>query len=151
MNEEHTTIGDSPRQEGVADKMVEEAARRYKEIPKSGDLKGFQFGKLFEGRIDRENYIYGLVAGFVLGAILSFIPVIGWIIGLALAVVGFGVLIRRLHDIAQTGWIALLSFVPVIGLLLVIYLAFAKAVDAGNTYGPKPDPKRGFYHAILNI
>jgi uncharacterized membrane protein YhaH (DUF805 family) len=151
MNEEQTTQHTSGTPDGIAGQMVEEAARRYKDVPKSADLKSFQFGNLFTGRLDRENYIYGLIAGIILGAVLSFIPIIGWIIGLGLCVVGFGVTVRRLHDIAQTGWIALLGFIPVIGLFLMVYLAFAKAVDEGNTYGPKPDPKRGFYHAMLNM
>lgn len=151
MNEEHTTQQTSGAPDDLAGQMVDEAARRYKEVPKSSDLRSFQFGNLFVGRLDRENYIYGLIAGVIIGAILTFIPVIGWIIAFGLCVVGLGATVRRLHDIAQTGWIALLGFIPVIGLFLMVYLAFVRAVDEGNTYGPKPDPKRGFYHAMFNL
>ena len=151
MNEEHGQEGSGSADHGAADRMVKEASRRYQDVPKKEDLKGFKFEKLFEGRVDKENFIYALVGGIILGFILMYIPVIGWAIALALGVVGLGMTARRLHDVNQTGWLALLMFVPVLGLVGVIYLALLDAVDKDNHYGPKPDPKRGFYHAILNI
>ena len=50
--------------------------------------QGFSFEKLFEGRVDRMNYMYGAIGGIVLGFILAMIPVIGFIISIALGVVG---------------------------------------------------------------
>ena len=149
--QQHTTPEHAPESHGAAELMVEEALRRYKDFPSSADLGKCTLGKLFAGRLDRENYIYGIILGVLLGAVLSVIPIIGWLLGILLCIISFGVVARRLHDIAQTGWISLLGFVPVINILLVIYLAFAKQVIDQNPYGAVPDPKRRFYYAILNI
>ena len=151
MTEENTQQTADSNEQGAADRMVKEASYRFQDIPKGDDLKGFQFEKLFQGRLDKENYIYALVGSILVGIILSFIPVVGFLLSIPLAVIGFGVMARRFHDINQTGWFALVGFVPVVNLIAMIYLAIADAIDEGNQYGAKPDSKRRFYHAILNI
>lgn len=151
MNEEYQRQEKGPQDQDAAGRMVNEASRRYKDTPTTNELTGITLGKLFEGRIDKENYIYGMIAIFVLCAVLWVIPILGWLVSLALGLLGFPVLARRFHDINQPGWYGLSWFIPVGGLLVALYLATLDAVDSGNRYGPKPDPKRRLYHAVLNI
>ena len=111
---------------------------------------GFSFDKLFAGRIDRMNYIYAVVGGIVLGLVLNMIPLIGLLISLAIAVVGFGVTARRFHDINITGWASLILLVPFIGFFAVLYLCWREGDKGANPFGPVPDPKRDVFKAILN-
>jgi len=151
MEEEHTQQESTAPEQGAADRMVKEASSRFQDVPKGDELKGFKVEKLFEGRLDKENYIYALVGGLRIGFAVSLIRVICVLLSLLLGVVGFGVMARRFRDINRSGWFALIGFIPYVNLVAMVYLAITDAVDVGNTYGPKPDPKRRFYHALLNI
>ncbi len=111
---------------------------------------GFDFNKLFEGRIGHTYFLYFFISSFLIGFTLTMIPVIGWLISIALLVLGLGVGVRRFHDINVTGWAAVLLIIPPIGLFVALYLCW-KHGDAGpNKYGEAPDPKRDFFKAILN-
>ncbi len=112
--------------------------------------KGFEFGKLFEGRIGNMHFLYFFVASLVLGLVLGMIPVIGWIVALALLVLAFGVGIRRFHDINVTGWAVLVFLIPIVGLLVALYLCWKHGDAGANQYGPAPDPNRDFFKAVLN-
>lgn len=112
--------------------------------------QGFQFAKIFEGRIDNKNFFFYAVASFVISMVLGMIPVIGWILSLALAVLGIGVMIRRFHDISVTGWATLIVLVPFINLLAVVYLCWKHGDTAKNAYGEPADSKREFFRAVLN-
>lgn len=46
-------------------------------------------------------------------------------------------MIRRLHDVNQTGWFALLIFIPLVNLILALYLLFAPGTQGENNYGPQ--------------
>ncbi len=133
----------APTQSAQADLKV--AADRAKAA-----TQGFQFGKLFEGRIDNMNYLYGAVGSIVLGFVLGMIPVIGLLVGLALAVLGIGMTVRRFHDINVTGWATLVLVIPFVGFLVVVYLCWKHGDVAANPYGAAPDPKRDAFKAILN-
>ena len=111
---------------------------------------GFDFSKLFVGRIDAMNYLYFVLIGLVLGAVLGMIPVIGLLVMIPLAVVGVGVSIRRLHDINITGWATIALFIPFLGILGVIYLCWKHGDVGSNQYGEVPDQKRDMFKAILN-
>lgn len=111
---------------------------------------GFEFSKLFTGRLDASNYMYGAIGSFVVGMLLSYIPVIGWLLSLALLVIGIGVTVRRLHDIDQESLLAVALIIPFVNLLMVIYLCW-KIGDAGkNRFGDAPDKNREVFRALLN-
>ena len=111
---------------------------------------GFSFDKLFEGRLDETNYMYFAIGSFVVGFLVTMIPVIGIIAALGLFVLGLGATARRFHDINMTGWAAAILVVPVVGFLAVIYLCW-KIGDAGaNPFGAAPDKNREMFKAILN-
>ena len=65
--------------------------------------QGFSFEKLFEGRLDQMNYMYGAIGGIVIGFVVSMIPVIGFLVSLLLGVVGIGMTARRFRDTGVTG------------------------------------------------
>ena len=47
----------------------------------------------------------------------------------------FVFMIRRLHDLNQSGWYSLFSLVPILSFFFYLYLMFAKGQDRRNTYG----------------
>lgn len=131
--------------------QFQSAADSIKQIPKKEDLHGLTFEQLFAGRIDKMNFLYAVVLSIVVGFFLMMIPVLGWIASMVLGFVGLGATARRFHDINLTGWYTILALVPVLNLIVILYLIVAEPLDNNNHYGPKPDPKRTFFHALLNI
>ena len=110
--------------------------------------KGFNNITNFEGRAGRAEFWWLALAVIVGLAVIEFvvrlifhgwfgllIMSVIWVVG-ALAIIAAGV--RRLHDVGQSGWIAVLWFVPC--LLWIVPLIFS--VQAGNPgpnpYGPPP-------------
>jgi|GEM_PF-2087225 uncharacterized membrane protein YhaH (DUF805 family) len=149
MNEEHTDTAaaqEAPKQGGQS------AQEDFNKLVGSAKeaTEGFQLHKLFEGRIGNVQFIYYVVGSIVLGLVLGMIPIINLLAGLALAVLGVGIGIRRWHDVGVTGWATLIFFVPVVGLLAVLYLMWKHGEQGANKYGEAPDPKRPLLKAILN-
>ena len=78
----------------------------------------------FEGRASRPQFWYFFLISFLIGLILSIIPIpiISFIVSLALFVPSIAIGARRLHDINQTGWIQLVLLVPFLGFIALIIL-----------------------------
>ena len=121
----------------------------------------------FQGRSRRSEYwwmvlayiiffgIGGFLLGFLGGLASGSLNPIGYLLAgvlglayLAIIIPNIALMVRRFHDLNQTGWLVLvfilLSFIPLIGLLASIGLIvwFAMPGTAGpNKYGP--DPKGG--------
>lgn len=112
--------------------------------------QGFDFNKLFVGRLDEKNFMYFAIIAFVIDLILMRVGIIGTIISLALGVLGLGATARRMHDIGVTGWAALIMFVPLVNLIAVIYLCIKHGDATPNAYGAIPDKNRDLFKAILN-
>lgn len=91
------------------------------------------FGKYatFTGRATRSEYWWWVLLNFV----LSFIPVVNFIWGLATLIPSLAVGARRLHDIGKSGWFQLLALVPIANLYL-IYLFICEGQPNDNQYGP---------------
>ena len=96
----------------------------------------------FNGRAARPEYWWFVLLTFVLG----FIPVIGWLIRLALLLPSLAVQVRRLHDMNRSAWWLLLLVPPIIiigGPILLIMSAFP-GTPGPNRYGPDPlRPQQG--------
>ncbi len=122
------------------------------------------FGKYleFDGRATRAEYWWWQL--FVI--LVSWVPIIGGIIGLATLIPSLAVTSRRLHDVGRTGWwqvlpwgflvvfflalifgfvlssvfilagISILAVIPVLILLLVWYCT--RGENGTNKYGPEP-------------
>ena len=117
----------------------------------------------FEGRLNRQRYWMRILAliGITIGIIvlatslfgISYVmenryesstgsyvavglfSVIAVIVYIAMMVSSFSLLIRRLHDLDQSGWMSLLTFVPLVSFGLLIYTGFFRGTDGPNRYG----------------
>ncbi|MDO4921763.1 MAG: zinc-ribbon domain-containing protein [Phascolarctobacterium sp.] len=106
----------------------------------------------FEGRLNREDYIYkniflmvvtfiilAIVDEFVdeyyMGALDYAICFLACVVILLNIVANCSLNIRRLHDLNLSGWWALLLGVPVLNGLLCLYLVFVKGTNGANNYG----------------
>lgn len=93
------------------------------------------FGKYatFSGRARRSEYWWFAL----LSLILSWIPVVNIIYGLAAFIPGIAVCVRRLHDTGRSGWWLLLALIPVVNLIL-IYFYICDSQPGANQYGENP-------------
>lgn len=97
------------------------------------------FGKYatFEGRARRSEYWFFTLFNFLVSLLLGWIPVLGWLICLALFLPGLAVCVRRLHDTGRSGWWFLLVLIPVVNLIL-IYFYILDSTPGTNEYGANP-------------
>lgn len=79
---------------------------------------------------------------FVVLAIIVSVLGIGFIIVAYIFYIGF--LIRRLHDINQSGLFALLLLAPILNNVFVIALFFIPGTIGPNQYGKRPQSSLGF-------
>ena len=93
------------------------------------------FGKYatFTGRARRSEFWWLLLANFI----VSCIPVVNFIWGIAVIVPTIAAGVRRLHDIGKSGWWYLLAIVPIANFFL-LYLLAKDSQPGENEYGPNP-------------
>lgn len=104
----------------------------------------------FSGRSARSEYwwwvlftiIVSLVLGFVdaalFGARMGQVGIIGGIYSLATLIPSLAVSVRRLHDIAKSGWWLLIAFIPLIGAIVLIYWFVQRGTVGQNNFGQDP-------------
>lgn len=103
------------------------------------------------GRAPRKTFLLTLVSwllAYVLlipVIVLTAFPVVAevtpivYLAGLVLlGIATYMVTIRRLHDMGNSGWLALLWFVPLISLVWWIVLLIGPGTDGPNKYGQEP-------------
>lgn len=90
----------------------------------------------FNGRASRPEYWWFVLLSFV----LSFVPVIGWIIRLVLLLPSLSVQVRRLHDMNRSAWWLLLLIPPItfIGAIVLLIMSAFPGTPGPNRYGPDP-------------
>ncbi|MCE7997899.1 MAG: DUF805 domain-containing protein [Rhodobiaceae bacterium] len=99
----------------------------------------------FNTRSSRSEYWYwvlfvvllSIVAG-VIDSIIFDSPILRSLVTLGLLVPGIAVGVRRLHDIARSGWWYLIVFIPLIGALVLIYWFVQPGTAGSNEYGDNP-------------
>ncbi|MEM7661155.1 MAG: DUF805 domain-containing protein [Pseudomonadota bacterium] len=105
----------------------------------------------FQGRSSRAEYWWAylmLIAIYIIvltvTAILSNIPVLGAIFGIAILlfylaaiIPSIAVGVRRLHDTDKSGWLMLLGLIPLVGLVLLFFFC-QRGTQGANTYGEDP-------------
>ena len=69
-----------------------------------------------------EFWPFCLVNAVINMVITPFVPLLGSIFCLAIALPSMASTARRLHDIQKTGWLQLLWLVPIVGWIVMIYL-----------------------------
>lgn len=99
----------------------------------------------FSGRARRSEYwwyclatgIISCVAQMVLGN--STAGMIGYlVICLALLLPGWGVSVRRLHDIGKSGWSLLICLIPLVGSIILLVWLAKDSQPGVNQYGESP-------------
>jgi len=96
---------------------------------------------VFSGRARRQEFWIFFLASFVVGCVVGWIPVIGWLISLALFVPSLAVSARRLHDTDRSALLLLLGFIPLAGLIILIVFWVQEGTAGQNKYGPDPKKK----------
>ncbi len=106
-----------------------------------------QYAKL-SGRARRSEYWYFALFNGLLGAAISVLGTIilgetlaeglSVLVSLALLCPGFGVFVRRMHDIGKSGWNFLFAAIPLVGWILLIVWCCQDSQPGANQYGPNP-------------
>jgi uncharacterized membrane protein YhaH (DUF805 family) len=89
----------------------------------------------FQGRASRSEFWWFALFNFVVALFLGWIPIIGFIIVIALLIPSVAVGVRRLHDTDRVGWWYLLCFVPLIGAIVLIIFFVQKSQPGQNRFG----------------
>jgi len=106
----------------------------------------------FKGRINRFRFfwypfgislavlpIYFVLVMMLIGSELLLLTAIpAALVHLYTQVWSVSLLVRRLHDLNRTGWMALLLFIPLVNFVFGIYVVFFKGTDGSNKYGEDP-------------
>lgn len=111
--------------------------------------------RYFSGRAGRVAYLFGLVAPtaaffaitWAFGLLqvsfgdlrINLLFYILTLVSLALMTLAwFSAVVKRLHDLGQTGWLSLLGLIPVVNLAGGALLLFLPGQPQINRYGPPP-------------
>ena len=65
----------------------------------------------------------------------------GWLyvtVAITHLIPGFGIVIRRLHDVGKSGWFYLIILIPLIGFIWVLVLFCTDGVKEDNKWGSNP-------------
>lgn len=106
----------------------------------------------FSGRASRSEYWWWFLFSFIIGCLFgipssitavnhsasSGLPIISYIVSLALFLPSLGVLFRRLHDTGKSGWWWLIGFIPAVGTIILIVFLAMPSQPVTNDYGPVP-------------
>jgi uncharacterized membrane protein YhaH (DUF805 family)/predicted RNA-binding Zn-ribbon protein involved in translation (DUF1610 family) len=96
------------------------------------------------------NFVYFIFITFIGGVMLAIedASVFGLISGilfilyvvfnLVMFLPSLAVMIRRLHDTGNTGWLWLISFIPLVGGIILIIILIQDSQPGDNQYGPNP-------------
>lgn len=94
------------------------------------------------GRIGQQDYWIGVLIIILCNLFLTWIPLLGFLIGLGLIWVGVAVYGKRLHDAGRTAWIHAIPWAVSLVLLVVSFMIFGGAIisavmagDAGDDAG----------------
>ena len=80
--------------------------------------------------------------------IIGLIVMVGFI---ALMVMSWGYMVRRLNDINASGWLSLLILVPIANLVLGLVMLFKRGSEGRNQYGAAPVSNSGGVKAAFVI
>lgn len=139
-----------------------EVKDRNKGIKKSNNNQNTFLDRLFRtGRLNRRNFIIGMILIFILwlillviiGYVMRFIGIYNdqssnWVLYGSYIIVIFywlSVEVRRLHDLGYSGWYFLANFIPIAGLILYVNLIFVSGKKGSNKYGETTEPKFDLY------
>jgi len=104
----------------------------------------------YQGRVPRSTFwgytgIFTILVSLLIGSMIdeepsvALWPIILFPLALFTFVIYLGVILRRLHDINESGWHLLLYLIPIIGpIWFYVDLGFSRGDQGKNKYGPDP-------------
>lgn len=105
---------------------------------------------LYKGRMNRGMFILAYGGVLFVGVVLTlaneyrydlgveYLRFVYLLLALALVYVAYGLIVKRLHDIGNSGWLSLAGLIPVVNCALLIYLVVKAGSKKKNRYGPVP-------------
>lgn len=121
-------------------------AQPQSETPHNGNVS---FGKAielffknyanFKGRASKSEYWWAFLFNFLVSLVAGWIPVVGWLVTLALLVPGIAICVRRLHDVGRAGTYYFMGLIPIAGFIILI-IEFCKDSVGDNEWGKGPQP-----------
>lgn len=79
-----------------------------------GQVQSFDWKHLFfsfEGRTRRSHFWIGWLVCLGLSVVFGWIPLLGWMLTIALIWPHLAITVKRLHDMGHTGWLAAIPYV----------------------------------------
>ena len=80
--------------------------------------------------------------------LIGLLAIVGFI---AVLVMSWGYMVRRLNDFNASGWLSLLMLVPLVNLILGLVLIFKKGSQGENDYGAAPVANSGAVKALFAV
>lgn len=97
----------------------------------STQVQGFDWKHLlfsFEGRTRRSHFWIGWLVCLGLGVVFGWIPVLGFLLSIALIWPNLAITVKRLHDMGHTGWLAAIPYVVgIVGSIVAFMMIGATA------------------------
>ena len=77
----------------------------------------------FEGRTRRSQFWIGWVVCLGAGVVFGWIPLLGFILSIALIWPNLAITVKRLHDMGHTGWLAAIPYVVgIVGTIIAVMM-----------------------------
>lgn len=99
------------------------------------------FSRLFKGRLNRLNFLFGNIIMYVVVIALVFVlndtsySIASYTITILYSL---SLYIRRLHDLGRSGWLILIGLIPIINFVFLFWLLLGKGENNANKYGVPP-------------
>jgi len=99
------------------------------------------FSRLFKGRLNRVNFLFGNIIMYAVVIALVFVlnDTFYSIASYTITIVySLSLYIRRLHDIGRSGWYVLVGLIPIVNFIFLFWLLLARGEDFPNRFGEHP-------------
>lgn len=106
-------------------------------------IQSFDWQKLlfsFEGRARRSHFWIGWLICLGVGVVAGWIPLIGFIISIALIWPNLAITVKRLHDMGHTGWLAAIPYVVGVGGTIVGFVMLGATAVMNASALEREDP-----------
>lgn len=97
----------------------------------SSQVQAFDWQKLlfsFEGRTRRSHFWIGWLICLGVGVVAGWIPLIGFVISIALIWPNLAITVKRLHDMGMSGWLAVIPWVANIVGFVMMFMSVGASV-----------------------
>lgn len=113
----------------------------------SSQVQSFDWQKLlfsFEGRTRRSHFWIGWLICLGVGVVAGWIPLIGFILSIALIWPNLAITVKRLHDMGMSGWLAVIPWVANIVGIIMVFMSVGASVFMNQAALENEDPAAVF-------